>query len=164
MAASILLGVVVLLPSGPAVASAPPSPVLVDAVGRCGALPTSHAHWNATCRQAKGANAVTDTFIMPRGPWGIAFAFHCRGVGDFSVVVGLPGLDGNLPTTAIFRHRHQGAWFKMETGKGWQELNSVPIQWRSPQNLQIRSTCAWHVRAVRGGRAVVHRYIPPIPA
>jgi hypothetical protein len=146
----------------PSDASAPSSPILVDASGKC---PKEGLGDPRICWKSKFGNAESGDFHIPEhDPWGIAWSYHCTKPGDFWVVVHLPGMDGFIPPTGIFRHGRRGRGYKMETNN-WQasrEALSNPYWW-SPQNLVINSACSWHVRAVKGSASVVARYVPPIP-
>lgn len=143
--------------------SAPPRPHLfVDAQGKCPLRPTVAS--GPECRLTRAGNGVAGLFHLPKRAWGIAYAYNCGPqASDFYVLVGLPVLDGQMPETGFNRHGRAGRGFYMETGRGWQTWHSLPPEWRGWENLEIASTCAWHVRAVLGTARQVARYVPPIP-
>jgi len=168
----ILPFLVVMVPAGsvvarvsaatPSSASATSSPILVDGSGKC---PKEGLGDPRVCWKSKFGNGETGDFHIPEhDPWGITWSYHCKKPADFYVVVHLPGMDGFIPPTGIFRHGLHGRGYKMETNN-WQatrEALSNPYWW-SPQNLVIDSICSWHVRVVEGSAAVVARYVPAIP-
>ena len=152
------------------VASKAPKParpvVLVDNQGTCplkvGARPSSED----TCRWSREyrSNGVSDNFVLPRVPWGIAYAYNCKGKGDFYAVVGVPNDDGLLPETQFYRSAPRGRGYVMETGKGIVSLDTMPKYLRIWEDIEILSSCHWHVRAVVGKAAVVARYVPALPS
>jgi hypothetical protein len=148
--------------AAPSNVSAPSSPVLVDGSGKC---PKEGLGDPRMCWKSKFGNAETGTFHIPEhDPWGITWSYHCKKPGDFYVVVHLPGMDGFIPPTGIFRHGRRGRGYKMETNN-WQATReglSNPYWW-SPQNLVIDSICSWHVRVVEGSAGLVTQYVPAIP-
>lgn len=137
-------------------------PVFVDAQGTCPLR--GSAHVASVCRITKIGNAVAGLFDWPYRPWGVAYAFNCGPKpGDFYLVVGLPNLDGMMPETGFDRRGRTGRGHYMETGRGDQTLHNLPAVYRSPLNLEIASTCTWHVRAVLGASHLVAGYVPPVP-
>lgn len=144
--------------------TSPPShAAFVDAHGVCPRHPTPGS--STVCRTTRAGNAVAGTFNLPFRPWGITYAYNCgRHAGDFYVVLGLPSMDGQMPETGFSRHGRSGRGYYMETGRADQSWHTLPSYWRNPDNIEILSTCSWHVRAILGTTAVVARYVPAIPA
>lgn len=140
--------------------------VLVDAHGKCPANPST---FSSLCRRTKWGNAVTDDFHIPGTshtafrPWGIAWSFRCGRRGSLYAVVHLPMLDGIMPLTAVVPSGRSGRGYKMETHNWQPSWDSVPPQWRSPQNLALDTTCSFHVRVVVGNESIVRRYVPALP-
>jgi hypothetical protein len=122
---------------------------------------------NDVCFLTKSGNAVAGTFGTRKKPWGVAYAFNCGSrPKDFYLVVGLPNLDGDLPTTSMLRRGRTDRGFHLELNayRAVQNLNLVN-GWGLLEGIYIKSTCTWHVRAVASGNPrIVARYIPPVPA
>ena len=156
---------VIATPTGHAVnrASAASAPILVDTSGKCAKDPTTVGLDSPVCRKTKFGNAVSDDFLIPQGPWGIAWSYRCSRSKSFYVVVHLPTLDGILPLTRVYKRGRHGHGYKMETNKWQSSWDAIPEEFRNPQNLVIDSTCSWHVRVVQGDAAVVAHSVPAVP-
>jgi len=135
------------------------SPVIIDAHGKCPLTPIATSA--AECRTTRAGNAVAGTFPTRHRPWGVAFAYDCRGTRrGFWVYVGLPAMDGQLPDTGFYRGGERGSGYHMMTPAAISDLQSVPSYWAGLESIEISSTCAWHLRAIAGTAAIVRRYIP----
>ncbi len=136
------------------------SPVFVDAQGQCPLQPIATSA--DVCQKTRAGNAVAGTFPARHRPWGVAFAYDCgnkpRG---FWVLVGLPAMDGQLPSTGIYRGGRRGHGYHMMTPAAIRDLRSVPSYWSGLENIEIRRTRAWHLRAIAGNAGIVRRYVPP---
>lgn len=162
-----LLVVLLMLFVAPGAAGASParhhvtaSPVFIDAHGKCPVKPIATSA--DVCRTTRAGNAVAGTFPTRHHSWGVAFVYDCSGTQrGFWVFVGLPAMDGQLPDTGVYRGGERGSGYHMMTPAAIRDLHSVPSYWSGLENIEIRSTCAWRLRAIAGNAAVVRRYIPP---
>lgn len=145
----------------PAATPRPTPVVFVDVQGKCPLHPSAPS---LVCRTSKVGNALAGRFALPLNAWGIAYGFNCGPApSDLFVLVGLPSMDAQMPETGFVRHGRTGRGVFMETGKGVVAWKALPKVWQWPEDLVIASTCAWHLRAVHGSRAVVSRHIPAVP-
>ncbi len=139
------------------------SPIFLDAVGQCPTQPAATSP--SVCQRSRNANAVAGIFKTRYTPWGYSYSFNCgQRAGDFFVVVGIPTQDGQLPLTEAFHHARIGSGYQLVSRTTTTEsLAAVPTIYRNPENVQLLTTCAWHIRAVVGLLSAVKAAVPPIP-
>lgn len=134
--------------------------LFIESYGRCpGHRPDK---WpRPVCLWYKHFNA-TGGLLNPRtGPWGIAYSFNCgTKPGRFQAEVVFPDADGGFDSAMISRHALRGSGYHMETIAN--NTSRLPY-WDQSEGIGIRSTCAWHVRAVEGSRRQVKARIPSLP-
>jgi hypothetical protein len=139
----------------------PSGRLFVDAYGRC-PIQQGNARPGAVCGYYKNFNAHGGVFALQTVPWGIAYSFNCgRKPHAFYAVVEWG--DGGFASAEIARNARQGQGYHMETVAN---VNRNPAQlpaYLTVEEISIRSSCAWHVRAVDGTPKDLRTRIPPIP-
>lgn len=147
------------------IAAAHASAVLLDSAARCPAHLKPGGSHAKECRYSRFGNAETGRFDIPAGQWGLAWSYRCaKRTSTFYAVVHMPGFDGVMPMSSVYRRGVRGRGYFMET-HNWQDTYyAVPKIWRSPIDIAVKSTCSWHIRVVRGGKSVVAKHVPPIPS
>jgi hypothetical protein len=136
--------------------------VLAEASGACPLQPDARSE--TVCRRTRYGNGVTGSFALPKVPWGVDYAYNCGPTSsEFSVMVGLPSMDGQMPETGFSRRGKSGRGYYVETGRGLRTLANLPSYWQYPENLEISSACTWHVLAVVGSVKDLRQRVPAIP-
>jgi hypothetical protein len=126
--------------------------------------PSDHAkaqHVVVLDQSGRGYAATSLYQIDPQKPWGVAYAFRCgKHAGDFAGDVWEVVNAVELPYTVFSGHGTSGRGLRMETGST--STINAPNGTSAGRvlGLRIKTACAWHVRVVKGGQAVVRRFVP----
>lgn len=119
------------------------------------------------CRFSRVGNGATMSFDSPRRLWGVAYAFNCGSrAQNFAFVERLPGMD-HMGLPAIVRHGKQGSGYTMISKQQMMTLlNAVPHNFEfdgAYTEVDVNSSCTWHVKAILGSRQDVISAIPSVP-
>ncbi|MGH2447407.1 MAG: hypothetical protein ACRDFS_02210 [Chloroflexota bacterium] len=132
-----------------------------EAYGRC-PLTSSTAGIAEVCGLRFNFNANAGIFHVRKSRWGIAYAFNCgRKPRDFYLQVAYANNDGGFGESSIVRHGRLGRGVKMETLTD-HIAPGLPA-YDHAEEIELETSCSWHVRAVRGSKAEVKAKIPPAP-
>ncbi len=138
------------------------SPIFAEAQGRCPLVPVSGSP--LYCRHTIYGNVSIGDFPLPFRPWGIAYAYNCGAKpGSFRAAVGVVNLDGYFPETNFNRQGKSQRGYYMETGRANKSWHQIIPAYRAIENIELDTTCSFHVRAVYGNARIVAKYVPAIP-
>jgi hypothetical protein len=117
------------------------------------------------CGTTRRGNAQTPDFNTPTQPFAIDYAFNCGSKRrTFRMAMGLPGADLGVDQTTVWVTKRTGRGYKMVTQQVLDALGKLqPPNWTNVADIELKTTCAWHVVVVLGDKATIKAHVPTIP-